>query len=214
MPAVGEDKSESHNRRGLRTAQRVAFVAVPAAFVALLAVGVLRSQPRSIVGAELPEFSLPQPVPGAPQVTSDDLRGNPAVINFFASWCIPCRVEAPLLERTWHAYKDQGLVVLGVNILDTEEDVLDFINRFRITFPVVRDTNEELANQFGVTGIPETFFVDHNWRFAAIGPRVQIGSRGKTVVYGAISPALLRSQVELLLGKRNKESPTVPSPAP
>lgn len=200
---MNEGETKIEPRGALRTAKRIAFAAVPAAFVALLAVGVMRSAPRSVVGGEVPEFKLSQLAPGAPAVSSDGLRGKPVVVNFFASWCISCRVEAPLLEKTWKSYR--GLIVLGVTYQDAEEDARDFIERFNITFPVARDTNQELANQFGVKGVPETFFIDHNWTFAAIGSGKQIGTRGKTVIYGAISPALLRSQVELLIERAKQD---------
>lgn len=197
VPENEEIQRERPSR--LRVVTRVAFILIPASLIAVLAVAVLRSGKTSLVGAEAPDFQLPQVAGGAPSVSSKDLTGSPAVINFFASWCVPCKTEAPVLERTWRQNRDKGLVVLGINIQDTEEDARAFIGRYGITFPVVRDVNQEVANQFGVNGIPETFFIDHRWKFAAIGTSSQIGTRGKTVIYGPVSSALLRSQVELLL---------------
>lgn len=187
-----------------RIALRIAFTLVPAIFVAALAVGVLRSQKVTVVGQSAPDFTIAQLALGAPPLDSDDLRGKVVVVNFFSSWCIPCRDEAPILERAWQSYRSQGLVVLGVNIQDAEEDARAFIEKYGISYPVVRDTNQELANQFGVKGIPETFFIDHRWSFAAIGTSQKIGSRGKTVVYGAISSALLRDQIESLIAEARK----------
>jgi cytochrome c biogenesis protein CcmG/thiol:disulfide interchange protein DsbE len=192
------DEMEQEGGSRLRVVTRVAFVLVPALLIAVLAVAVLRSGKTSLVGAEVPDFELPR-VTGRAPLSSKDLAGSPAVVNFFASWCVPCKTEAPILERTWRQNREKGLVVLGINIQDTEEDARDFVTKYGITYPVIRDVNQEVANQFGVTGIPETFFIDHRWKFAAIGTRNQIGSRGQTVVYGAISSALLNSQVELLL---------------
>lgn len=192
---------------GATVFRRIAFVAVPALFVAILVVAVVRSGPKSVVGTEAPDFTLQAVRPGEAAISSQKLRGKPAVVNFFASWCISCRTEARLLERTWQEFRDEGLIVLGITYQDAAEDSLDFIERFGLTYPVARDPNQEVAFQFGVLGVPETFFIDHRWAFAAIGTARQIGTRGKTVIYGPISSALLRSQVELLLeqapGKRN-----------
>lgn len=205
-PVSANQEESQQTASGLRVITRVTFILIPALLIAVLAVAVLRSGKTSLVGAEAPDFQLPQVGQDASVVRSRDLTGSPAVVNFFASWCEPCKAEAPILERTWQQNRDRGLVVLGINIQDTEEDAQAFVARYGITFPVVRDVNQEVANQFGVNGIPETFFIDHRWKFAAIGTSSQIGTRGQTVVYGPLRSALLRSQVELLL-KQVPEKP-------
>jgi cytochrome c biogenesis protein CcmG/thiol:disulfide interchange protein DsbE len=87
------------------------------------------------------------------------LRGTPVVLNVWASWCIPCREEAPLLQRTWRRASRDGVLFVGLNIQDVRGDALEFLRRFGQTFPNVRDPSDETAQQWGVTGIPETFFV-------------------------------------------------------
>ncbi|MGH7425292.1 MAG: TlpA family protein disulfide reductase, partial [Candidatus Methylomirabilales bacterium] len=147
-----------------------------------------------------PEFVLPI-LGGEGTLASKQLEGKPIVVNFWASWCVPCREEAPLLERAWRSYRGQGIKFLGVNTQDAEEDALDFVREFEITYPNVRDVNQELGGQMGVLGLPETFFIDHRYRFAGASAGEQIGTRGKTVIRGAISSAVLRGNVEALLAR-------------
>ncbi|MDR5703865.1 MAG: TlpA disulfide reductase family protein [Armatimonadota bacterium] len=93
-----------------------------------------------------------------------DLRGKVVVLNFWASWCGPCRDEAPLLEKVWREYRDRGVMVVGVNIQDLESAARKFIQEFRITYPNVRDGDGHIAKKYGVTGVPETFFIDRSGR--------------------------------------------------
>jgi cytochrome c biogenesis protein CcmG/thiol:disulfide interchange protein DsbE len=92
-------------------------------------------------------------------ISLEDLRGKPVVINFWASWCPPCRIEAPLIERTWRAYKKRGPIFIGVNIQDRKEDALNYIREFDITYPNGPDPTGEIAIDYGVSGLPVTFFV-------------------------------------------------------
>jgi cytochrome c biogenesis protein CcmG/thiol:disulfide interchange protein DsbE len=94
------------------------------------------------------------------QLALADLEGKAVVVNFWASWCVPCRDEAPVLEETYRRYRDQGLVVLGVDVNDFREDARRFMDRFGITYPVVYDGKGSTVGKWGVRGFPETFFVD------------------------------------------------------
>ncbi len=93
-----------------------------------------------------------------------DQRGKVVVVNFWASWCPPCREEAPVLERAWQAYKDKGVVFVGVDVWDTEKDALSFIKEFGITYSNGPDPNGEIAIDYGLTGVPETWFIDREGR--------------------------------------------------
>jgi cytochrome c biogenesis protein CcmG/thiol:disulfide interchange protein DsbE len=86
-------------------------------------------------------------------------RGKVIVINFWASWCIPCRQEAPMLERVYKRYKDRGVVFIGLDYVDTDTKAKEFIDEFKITYPNGPDIGTEAALKYRIKGIPETFFV-------------------------------------------------------
>ena len=94
----------------------------------------------------------------------EDLRGKVVFLNFWASWCVPCRAEAKALEETWKKYKDRGVIFLGIDIQDTEKDARAFIQEFEITYMNGRDDTGKIAIDYGVWGIPETFFIDRQGR--------------------------------------------------
>jgi cytochrome c biogenesis protein CcmG, thiol:disulfide interchange protein DsbE len=87
------------------------------------------------------------------------LKGHPIVLNFWASWCVPCREEAPLLETISKTFEAKGLIVLGVDTQDLEQPARAFVRQYGITFPIVRDPDGTVARLFGTTGVPETFFI-------------------------------------------------------
>ncbi len=87
-------------------------------------------------------------------------RGRVVLINYWASWCPPCRDEAPTLEAAWRAYRERGLTFVGVDIWDKEADARAFLRTFGVSYPNGPDKNGETLIDYGVTGIPETFFVN------------------------------------------------------
>jgi len=162
--------------------------AVP--ILALLAYG-FRVNPREIpsplVGRPAIPFALTT-FEGTP-LTLEAQRGRVLVLNFWASWCYPaCYEEAPVLERNWRGYRDKGVVVIGIDIQDRAEPARKFIADFNLTFPNAQDTTGKVSVDYGVYGVPETFFIDR---------RGQI--RGKHV--GALTDEVFREQVERLLGE-------------
>lgn len=156
--------------------------------ILLLAYG-FRTDPKAIpsplVQKPAPEFRLT--AYGGGEISLAALKGKPVVLNFWASWCYPaCYEEAPLLEATWRKFRDQGLMVVGVDIQDKEANAQEFIRRFGFTFPNVPDPGSKVSIDYGVYGVPETFFVDRHGRIAY-----------KHV--GALTPALMETQVQALL---------------
>ena len=115
-----------------------------------------------------PAFDLEQLDGG--RLRSEALRGKVQVINFWASWCEPCRSEAPLLERTSRELRSEGVVVVGVDHQDAAQFARDFAKRYRMTYPLVRDPDDKLYDRYGATGVPESFFVGRDGRVVAHVP--------------------------------------------
>jgi cytochrome c biogenesis protein CcmG/thiol:disulfide interchange protein DsbE len=94
----------------------------------------------------------------------DDLRGKAVAVNFWASWCDPCKDESPYLERVWLKYRKRGLVVLGVDAQDFRSAARGFMRRYGLTYPVVYDGPGKTLKHYGVTGFPETFVLGRDGR--------------------------------------------------
>ncbi|MGH7263163.1 MAG: TlpA family protein disulfide reductase [Candidatus Rokuibacteriota bacterium] len=154
----------------------------------LLAYG-FRTDPRAIpsplVGRAAAPFSIHLFDGGS--LSLADLRGKVVVLNFWASWCYPaCYEEAPVLERGWRAWKDRGVVVVGVDIQDQEEPARKFLKQFSLSFPNGPDPSGKISVDYGVYGVPETFFIDKAGRI-----------RKKHV--GAVTEEVFTREVERLL---------------
>jgi cytochrome c biogenesis protein CcmG/thiol:disulfide interchange protein DsbE len=96
-----------------------------------------------------------------------DLRGKPVIVNFWASWCAECKEEAALLEATWRQYRGQGLVMIGVDYVDTEAEALSYLKQFDITYPNGPDLGTRISQAYHITGVPETYFVGKDGRLLA-----------------------------------------------
>jgi cytochrome c biogenesis protein CcmG, thiol:disulfide interchange protein DsbE len=119
-----------------------------------------------------PQFHLDR-LDGPGKVSLAAYRGKPVVLNFWASWCIPCKEEAPLLESVWRRYRQRGLVVLGVDIQDVRGDARRFARRNKMSYPLAYDGPGNTVSHYGVTGVPETFFVGRNGKLVC--ERLQAG---------------------------------------
>jgi len=115
----------------------------------------------------------------------DELRGKVVFLNFWASWCPPCRAEARELEAAWQKFKNNNVVFLGIDIQDTEEDALAFLKEFNITYPNGRDASGKIAIDYGVWGIPETFFIDPEGRITY----KHVGALGSAIVAAKLDEA-------------------------
>lgn len=111
-----------------------------------------------IVGGQAPDFVL-WDLEGN-EVSLSRLRGRPVVLNFWASWCPPCRMEMPDLAAAYQAHKDEGVVFVGVNFLEDADRVREFVQWAEISFPVVLDLRGEVVGAYQVRALPSTFFID------------------------------------------------------
>lgn len=155
--------------------------------LALLAYGLLTTGASTRIDQSLaegesppaPAFDLPVLERGAPpaplarrtrramadgELALDELRGTPFVLNFWASWCIPCREEAPLLESGWRRLGPRGVLFIGLNMQDLTGDARGFLREFGVTYPTIRDQGDDVARDYGATGVPETYFVSSRGR--------------------------------------------------
>jgi cytochrome c biogenesis protein CcmG/thiol:disulfide interchange protein DsbE len=112
---------------------------------------------------EAPDFTLER-LDEEGELTLSSLRGKAVVLNVWASWCIPCKEEAPFLEQVWREHRDRGLVVVGLDAKDFRVDARRFAKRFDLTFPLVYDGPGDTLAEYGVTGFPETFVIDRAGR--------------------------------------------------
>ncbi len=142
----------------------IPLLAVPS--IALLAYGFTRDPgeaPSSpLVGQPAPTFT--PALFGGGAMTLDSLRGKVVFLNFWASWCPPCRAEARRLEAAWHAYRDRGVVFVGANMQDQEADARAFLRTFGISYPNGIDVRSRAAIDYGVWGLPESFIIDREGR--------------------------------------------------
>jgi cytochrome c biogenesis protein CcmG/thiol:disulfide interchange protein DsbE len=121
--------------------------------------------PVASVGKPVPRFDLPT-LSGDGRVAVADHVGTPMVINFWATWCVPCRTEAPLLERAARRYADR-VVFIGVDVRDFNGDAKEFVAEHGLTYLIAYDGPAKLWEPWGITGLPETFFVDGDGKIVA-----------------------------------------------
>lgn len=141
------------------------------AFVALLAFRLWQTkQSEHRATGEAPPFTFT--TFEGETIGLDDLRGKGVVLNFWASWCDPCREEAALLEATWRAEQDNGIVFVGLDYLDQEPAAKAYLNEYSISYPNGPDLQSTAARRYGIKGVPETFFIDPEGKIVqtVIGP--------------------------------------------
>ncbi len=138
------------------------------AVVGLLTFGLLSKGSSGVaLGEPAPASPLPR-LEGGGSGSLAEYRGRWVLVNFWASWCIPCREEAPALEDFQRRHGDAGFTVLGIDSRDLSGDGRAFVERYGLTYPQLRDGDGDAARDFGTTGVPENFIVDPAGRVRAL----------------------------------------------
>lgn len=156
------------------------------AVVGLLVFGLVS---KGSSGLELGEAAPKEPLPrleGGGAESLADYRGRWVLVNFWASWCLPCREEAPALERFQRRHGGPEFTVLGIDSRDLSSDGRDFVAQYELTYPQLRDGDGDAADDFGTTGVPENFLIDP-------------AGKVRLLVRGPVSEEYLREEVAPLL---------------
>jgi thiol-disulfide isomerase/thioredoxin len=161
----------------------VLAVAAVAGLLGLLVWKVTRGSGKT---AEPENFTLTR-LDGPGKLELASLRGKVVVLNFWASWCGPCREETPEVEQVWKQYRSRDVVVVGVDSKDFTGDAKRFMRRYGVTYPVVHDGQGDLWGPYGVTGLPETRVIDRDGKY--------VGEQ----FYGPVKATDLSQQIELAL---------------
>ena len=167
--------------------RRLVPAMVAAAFLlAVVVYGLARPAPDGATApGRLVGFELPQ-LDGPGTVAHTDLAGRPVILNFWASWCIPCRKEMPLFERMHRRFSEQ-ITIVGIDVRDAPINAKEFVEEYDITYEILRDPEAELAGRLSVDPLPQTFFVD------------EVGRLSGDPVLGEISEEELLTRIEELV---------------
>jgi cytochrome c biogenesis protein CcmG/thiol:disulfide interchange protein DsbE len=181
--------------RRVKIALQAAAVLVVALLVGLLAWQVVRTDQGRELDSEVesgqkppaPVFQLDK-LDESGQLSLADLRGKAVVVNFWASWCAPCKDEAGTLEDAWQRWRDRDVVVVGVDLQDFSTDARRFVDRYDVSYPILRDKRNWTWGRYGLSGLPETWFVDRGGRL--VGEHVE----------GPVSAEELDRNIRIALG--------------
>ncbi|MDA1330483.1 MAG: TlpA disulfide reductase family protein [Chloroflexi bacterium] len=150
-----------------------------------------QAQEAATVGFNAPDFTLNTMSGGT--VTLSDLRGQAVLLNLWASWCLPCRAEMPAMQRVYERYRDQGFVVLAVNV--TNQDQIGaaraFVEEMGVTYPIALDVDGEVSRLYNLQALPSSFFIDPQ------------GVIQEVIIGGPMAEALLAIRAEQLLRSEN-----------
>lgn len=170
--------AEAPPKRGVPVwAQVIVWVALLVLLVVLV-MGLKKTQQGALqTGDVIPAFTLNffdgYTHQGKPEVSLADFKGKVVVLNFWASWCIPCEQEAPELESAWKFYAPTDKVVfLGVDYVDTAPEALAYLKKFAVSYPNGPDLQTRVSQMFRISGVPETYIIDQSGKLVAsqIGP--------------------------------------------
>ncbi len=146
-------------RRGFSLGAILLLIAV-VVFAGLIGLGLIRRTMSQPSNGPAPDFSVT--TFDGQSLKLADLRGRIVVLNFWASWCIPCKEESPTLESVWQQYKNRDVIILGVAYADTDADSRAFIQQYGLTYPSAPDLGTQISYNYHITGVPETFVIDQS----------------------------------------------------
>lgn len=187
--AHGENKPKA---RGIRWTAILVWGGI-IALLSILGWGLLNATAtRPEAGATAPAFEM-QFFDGyewkdLPASSLEDMRGNVVVLNFWASWCVECHLEAELLEDAWRQYRDQGVVFLGVAYVDSDVKSIAYMEDYDISYPNAPDRGSTISDEYRITGVPETFFIDKEGKISR-------------VVIGPVNANMLHTEIAQLLAQ-------------
>ncbi len=169
-----ETTQQDTGSRGLSPAWMAAGAIVVVVVVLLLYASAATPSEPPLVGSPVPDFELTA-LDGS-SMNLGASSGTVVVVNFFASWCAPCREEAAALEQTWRAYQGRGVQFYGIAYKDADSKAQAFLDEFAVSYPSTVDTSNRVAREYGVTGVPETFVVDREGLLVRhfLGPITQV----------------------------------------
>jgi cytochrome c biogenesis protein CcmG/thiol:disulfide interchange protein DsbE len=171
----------------------VIAVLVAVAIVALLVFGLIsKGNARLAVGESAPSPTLPK-LDESGSGSLKEYRGQWVLVNFWASWCIPCRDEAPALEQFQKEHAGKSFTVLGIDTQDLSDDGTKFARQFELSYPQLHDGNGDTGHEFGTTGVPENYLIKPNGKLA-------------WGVAGPVDAKILEEHVTPLLPPKSKES--------
>ena len=148
----------------------LAIIATALTTVLILARGLrvdVSKVPSALLGKEAKDFNVDwleqaggKPADAQPTLTLNAFKGRPVILNFWASWCVSCKAEAGYFEEFWRKHQGDGLVMIGIAVQDTDEAAKEFATAFRKTYYLGIDREGRAGIDYGVYGVPETFFID------------------------------------------------------
>jgi cytochrome c biogenesis protein CcmG/thiol:disulfide interchange protein DsbE len=162
-----DESSAADSNRARITLGGLAAISLVLLLLVVVGLGLVRAQAGPVaVGSQAPSVTLT--TFDGEQVSLDSLRGQVVVVNFWASWCLPCEDEAAELEAAWQNYQDQGVVFLGVNYVDTEPEAMAYMNRFEISYPSGPDLGTRISQAFRIRGVPETYIISGSGEIVSV----------------------------------------------
>jgi cytochrome c biogenesis protein CcmG/thiol:disulfide interchange protein DsbE len=174
-------------RPGLGVGSIVLLVGVALTAI-VFGVALLRQSQTQPQSGAAPDFTLT--TLDGEQIRLSEQRGKVVILNFWASWCIPCRDEAPVLQNIWEQYRSRGVIVVGVAYTDTERGAREFIAEYGQTYPNGMDIGTRISDLYHIQGVPETFVIDQQGNIAEF-------------IYAAVNEADLSALLDSLLEDAN-----------